>query len=80
MNPARVQTDIYKDRSSSLKAGSLCGHDNSSKTGNLSGSTISQAPINRVVPLATSIEDVKQSYHQMVEISVEAKEELGWWI
>ncbi|XP_065894060.1 uncharacterized protein [Dysidea avara] len=38
-----------------------------------------QALINRVAPLATSIEEVKQSYHQMVELSQEAKQELAWW-
>ena len=39
-----------------------------------------QALINRVVPLASSIEEVKQCYHQMVELSVEARQELVWWI
>ena len=39
-----------------------------------------QALINRVVPLPTSVEEVKQSYHQMVEISAEAREELMWWV
>ena len=39
-----------------------------------------QAVINRVVPLATSVEEVKQNYHQMVEISVETKEELWRWM
>ena len=38
-----------------------------------------QALINRVVPLASSIEEVKQCYHQMVELSVEARQELVWW-
>ena len=38
-----------------------------------------QALINRVVPLASSIEEVKQFYHQMVELSVEARQELVWW-
>ena len=37
-----------------------------------------QALINRVVPLASSIEEVKQCYHQMVELSVEARQELVW--
>ena len=36
-----------------------------------------QALINRVVPLASSIEEVKQSYHQMIEMSVEATQKLG---
>jgi len=39
-----------------------------------------QALINRVVPLASSVEEVKQSYHQLVKISVEATQELKWWI
>jgi len=39
-----------------------------------------QALINRVVLLATSLEEVKQSYHQMVELSREAREELAWWV
>ena len=39
-----------------------------------------QALINIVVSLATSVEEVKQSYHQMVEISAEAREELMWWV
>ena len=39
-----------------------------------------QALINRVVPLASSLEEVKQSYHQMVEISTEASQELVWWM
>jgi len=30
-------------------------------------------------PLATSLEEVKQSYHQMIELSQEAREELAWW-
>ena len=38
-----------------------------------------QALINRVVPLAFSIEEVKQCYHHMVELSVEARQELVWW-
>ena len=38
-----------------------------------------QALINRVVPLASSIEKVKQCYHQMVELSVKARQELVWW-
>jgi len=38
-----------------------------------------QALINRVVPLVTLLEEVKQSYHQMVELSQEAREELAWW-
>ena len=38
-----------------------------------------QALINRVIPLASSIEEVKQCYHQMVELSVEARQELVWW-
>ena len=38
-----------------------------------------QALINRVVPLASSIEEVKQCYHHMVELSVEARQELVWW-
>ena len=38
-----------------------------------------QALINRVVPLAASLEEVKQCYHEMVEISTEAKQELLWW-
>ena len=38
-----------------------------------------QALINRMLPMASSLEEVKQSYHQMVEISVEAKQELAWW-
>ena len=38
-----------------------------------------QALINRVVPLASSIEEVKQCYHQMVELLVEARQELVWW-
>ena len=33
----------------------------------------------RVFPLATSLEEVKQSYHQMVELSQEAREEPAWW-
>ena len=37
-----------------------------------------QALINRVVPLASSIEQVKQCYQQMVELSVEARQELVW--
>ena len=36
--------------------------------------------INSVVLLASSIEEVKQSYHQIKEMSVEAKQELGWWM
>ena len=39
-----------------------------------------QAVINRVVPLASSLEEVRQSYHQIVEISREASQELGWWM
>ena len=39
-----------------------------------------QALINRVVPLASSLEEVRQSYHQIVEISREASQELGWWM
>ena len=39
-----------------------------------------QALINRVVPLASSLEEVKQSYHQMVEISREASQEIVWWM
>ena len=35
-----------------------------------------QALINRVVPLASSVEEVKLSYHQKVEMSVEATQEL----
>ena len=35
-----------------------------------------QTLINRVVPLATSLEEVRQIHHQMVEISQEAKENL----
>ena len=38
-----------------------------------------QALINRVVPLATSLKEVKQSHHQMVELSQERREELAWW-
>ena len=38
-----------------------------------------QALINRVVPLASSIEEVKQCYHKMVQLSVEARQELVWW-
>ena len=38
-----------------------------------------QALINRVLPMARSLEEVKQSYHQMVEISVVTKQELVWW-
>ena len=38
-----------------------------------------QALINRVLPMARSLEEVKQSYHEMVEISVEAKQKLVWW-
>jgi len=37
-----------------------------------------QALINRVVPLASSVKEVKQSYHQMVKMSVEATQELKW--
>ena len=29
--------------------------------------------------MAKSLEEVKQSYNQMVEVSVEAKQELLWW-
>ena len=36
--------------------------------------------INRVVPLATSVEIVKQSYHQMAVILADTKEELMWWV
>ena len=39
-----------------------------------------QALINRVVPLASFLEEVKQSYHQMVEILGEASQELIWWM
>ena len=44
-----------------------------------------QALINRVVPLATSVEEVKQSYHQMVMISADGndfgrRQELMWWV
>ena len=39
-----------------------------------------QALINRVVPLASSIEEVKQSYHQLVRMTVEATQELKWWM
>ena len=39
-----------------------------------------QALINRVVPLA-SLEEVKQSYHQINgEDAVEVTQELRWWI
>jgi len=34
-----------------------------------------QVLINRVVPLASSVDEVKQSYHQMVKMSVEATQE-----
>ena len=39
-----------------------------------------QALINKVVPLASTTEEVKQSYHQTINISLEAKEELRWWM
>ena len=39
-----------------------------------------QALINGVVPLASTIEEVKQSYYQTINISTEAKEELRWWM
>ena len=39
-----------------------------------------QALINRVIPLAGSeIQAMRQSYHNQVELTVEAREELTWW-
>ena len=38
-----------------------------------------QALINRVLPMARSLEEAKQCYSQMVQISVEVKQELMWW-
>ena len=40
MDPARGQMVICQDRGVCSKAGSLCGHDDGSKTGNSGGSTI----------------------------------------
>ena len=80
---ARIQTTADKDNGVSTETGSLCGHDDSSKTGSFDGPLFHrhlQALINRVVPLATSVEEVKQSYHQMVVILANAKEELMWWV
>jgi len=39
-----------------------------------------QALINRVVPQASSIAEVKQCYHQTVRMSAEAIQELVWWM
>ena len=39
-----------------------------------------QALINKVVPLASTIEELKHSYHQTINISMEAKEKLRLWM
>ena len=78
MCPARCQTTTFKGRDISTEGHSLCGHDNSSNSGNPNGSLFHQhlqALINKEVLLSSG--EVKQNYHQTINILTEVKEELS---
>ena len=79
-DPTGGQTVTFKVGSVSTEASNLCGHDDSGKTGYPGGSTVSSALASSHKQSGAISILVKQSYHQLVRMSVEATQELKWWM
>ena len=74
-----TELQIYSHRAADCN---ICGNDICSKAGFLSSSTVPSTPLGsdrQSRPLPASLEEVKQCYHELVDMSIEAKQELIWW-